>query len=189
MIESIVHIDQKLFIIIHEAMANPVLDSILLLVRDAKTWIPLYLFYIVIVIKNHARKGLYILAITALLVVLTDQFSAGLMKPFFERLRPCHNPDLSQHIRNIINCGGQYGFISSHATNHFGLAVFFSWFFHSIYGFNFIRWIFYGWAGLICFAQVYVGKHYPSDVLCGAMAGLLIGHIILTLLKRLIQND
>jgi undecaprenyl-diphosphatase len=130
-------------------------------------------------------QGLYIILATVIIVTLCDRFSAGFMKPFFERLRPCHEPSLSTYIRGLINCGGQFGFISSHATNHFGLAIVFTWFFKKINSSYYLNWIFYLWAGLISFAQVYVGKHYFGDVLFGALAGLLIAQIILAIFTKL----
>ena len=187
MIETLINWDKELFRWVHCTLANNVFDWLMPILREAKTWIPLYLLFAFLAIKNYKIKGLYIALATALIVVLCDRFSAGLMKPFFERLRPCHEPSLAAHIRHVIDCGGQYGFISSHATNHFGLAVMFTWFFKKIAtkDIAFANCIFYVWAGLISFAQVYVGKHYVGDVLIGAICGLLIGKIILTIFTKM----
>ena len=132
MIETLVHWDMMLFKWVHCTLANDAFDWLMPILREAKNWIPLYLLFVFLAIKNYKTKGLYIVLATALVVVLCDRFSAGFMKPFFERLRPCHEPSLAAHIRHLIDCGGQYGFISSHATNHFGLAVMFTWFFKKI---------------------------------------------------------
>ena len=122
-------------------------------------------------------------------VICADQFSAGLIKEWAQRLRPCNEPSLSALIRPIVPCGSGYSFISSHATNHFALAVFFSWFFKSISNWKPYHWIFYFWAFSICFAQVYVGVHYPFDVILGAIAGLLIGRILLYLTKYYLNKS
>ncbi|MDC0579965.1 phosphatase PAP2 family protein [Bacteroidia bacterium] len=189
MIEFLQDIDQSIFILIHEKWAHPILDAILLPIRNALTWIPLYVLFIFLIFKEYQLKGFYFLLAAILSIILTDQFSAGFMKPFFERLRPCHEPSLSQHIRHIIDCGGQYGFISSHATNHFGLAVIFTWFFTKKHPSNHLHWIFYVWAGLISFAQVYVGKHYLGDIMVGAIAGFIIGKFIVTGLHKVLLKS
>ena len=124
---------------------------------------------------------------TIVVVALCDRFSAGYMKPFFERLRPCHEPSLAAHIRNLIDCGGQYGFISSHATNHFGMAVMFTWFFNKVSSMSWVNWVFYLWAALVSFAQIYVGKHYLGDVLVGAVCGILIGKAVLAIFTKFVQ--
>jgi undecaprenyl-diphosphatase len=188
-IESLINIDQRLFIVIHSDLANTLFDGLMPIIRNAKTWIPLYIVFIYFIFKKYKIQGLYILISSIIVVALTDQFSAGFMKPYFERLRPCHEPSLAEYIRGLIDCGGQYGFISSHATNHFGLAVIFSWFFKKSYKLNYSSWVFYTWAGLISFAQVYVGKHYPGDVIVGAISGIFIGWIILNVLQKIMNSN
>ena len=185
MINQLIDIDQRLFIAIHDGLANGVFDFILPLLRKPLTWLPLYLLFAFLAIKKYKLRGIYIILITAVVVALCDRFSAGFMKPFFERLRPCHEPSLAQYMRHLIDCGGQYGFISSHATNHFGMAVMFTWFFTKISSQNYLNWAFYAWAGIISFAQVYVGKHYLGDVIVGMLCGILIGKIILTIFTKL----
>jgi undecaprenyl-diphosphatase len=186
MIDSIIHIDQQLFIAIQQGLANSFFDWLMPLMREARTWIPLYLIFVLLALKKYRLQGIYIVFATVVVVVLCDRFSAGFMKPFFERLRPCHEPSIAMHIRHVIDCGGQYGFISSHATNHFGLAVIFSWFFTKISKNNWATWAFYVWAGVISFAQIYVGKHYFGDVLIGALVGIIITKLILRILTKFV---
>ncbi len=187
MIDQLIHIDQDIFRLIHSTWANDVFDSILPWMREARTWIPLYGLFLYLAVKKYQWKGLYFILATVLVVILCDRFSAGFMKPYFERLRPCHEPALADILRPIIDCGGQYGFISSHATNHFGLAVMFTWFFKQISSLGISNWVFYAWAALISFAQIYVGKHYLGDVVVGMIYGLLIGIIVLRLFSRFIK--
>lgn len=184
MIDQLIHIDQDIFRLIHSSWANAAFDTCLPWMREARTWIPLYGLFLYLAIKKYQWKGIYFILATVLVVVLCDRFSAGFMKPYFERLRPCHEPNLADILRPLIDCGGQYGFISSHATNHFGLAVMFSWFFRQISSVSLIYWIFYGWAGLISFAQIYVGKHYFGDVVVGMICGILIGQLVLNVFLR-----
>ena len=186
MIDSLIDIDKQVFVAIHNGLVNTIFDVVMPFLREAYTWIPLYLTFVFFAIKKYKVQGLYIILATVLVVVLCDRFSAGFMKPYFERLRPCHEPSISKYIRSIIDCGGQFGFISSHATNHFGMAVMFTWFFKKISKVSFLTWVFYAWAGLVSFAQIYVGKHYPGDVLFGALCGFLIGWAVLFFFKKLI---
>ena len=187
MIETLVSLDKTLFIAIHQDMANTIFDFVFPLLREPLTWLPLYLFFGYMAIKKYNMEGFYIILVTGFVVLLCDQFSASIMKPLFERLRPCHEPTLTDHIRVLVNCGGQYGFISSHATNHFGMAVIFTWFFKNISSKTWLNWIFYTWAALICFAQVYVAKHYLGDVLAGMLFGILIGSLVLSIFTKIVM--
>ena len=187
MIETLGSLDRKIFIAIHQDMANDLFDVVFPLLREPLTWIPLYLFFGYMAVKKYKLEGFYVLLATGFVVLLCDQFSASIMKPLFERLRPCHEPTLTIHIRHLVNCGGQYGFISSHATNHFGMAVLFTWFFKNISSKTWLNWIFYTWAALICFAQVYVAKHYLGDVLAGMLFGILIGKLVLSIFTKIVM--
>jgi membrane-associated phospholipid phosphatase len=189
MIDQLTQWDIALFKAIHVAGANAFFDAVLPILREARVWLPLYLVFIVIAIRFYKTKGAILVGFVLAAVGIADRFSAGFMKPFFARLRPCHNPELQEVIRELIHCGGQYGFISSHATNHFALAVLFTWFFQQHFKQSVFRWVFYLWAALICYAQVYVAKHYPADVLVGAVCGMLIGQGVLLLYQKTILKS
>jgi len=109
-------------------------------------------------------------------VAMTDMTGTYAFKHNFERFRPCSDPDFYGHVRLLLKqCAGGYGFISNHAANHFGMATFFFITFRR----QFKNWVWLAmlWAVLICYAQVYVGIHYPLDVLCGAAVGIGFGVI------------
>jgi undecaprenyl-diphosphatase len=163
-------IDKQLFTFIHHSIANPLV------------WIPLYAFLLFWVLRYHLAHAIKFILLSAATVAFTDYVSASVLKEFFKRSRPCHAPELQPIIRNILDCGGMYGFPSSHASNHFGMAAF--WFGAVLYmtGKKW-HWVWF-WAGLICFAQVYVGKHYPFDVLCGAILGLAAGTVSAKIFAR-----
>jgi undecaprenyl-diphosphatase len=166
-------LDEWLFIGIHHGGAHETLDMLMMVMRNALTWAPLYLFVLVYVLWYRKNKALPFIVCTLIAFALADYGSASILKPLFQRLRPCFNADLQQHLRHLIDCGGRYGFPSSHASNHFALAT--CWFL-SLRSIGIRRWWWvWIWALLIGYAQVYVGKHYPLDILGGAIYGCLVG--------------
>lgn len=171
--DSIERIDKFLFLLIHTDSDQQWLDTIMLLLRNQYTWIPFYLFICVYSIVKTGNYFWLLLFASILTFSFTDIFSAQLLKPFFQRLRPCYDVELQPFVRNIIDCGGTFSFPSSHACNHFGLATVWYLYFkqHNLQKW---KWLFV-WAAAISYAQVYVGKHFPLDVLGGAFAGTVIG--------------
>mgnify|MGYP001544407000 CR=1 FL=1 len=156
-------------------MRSDMFDMLMPLFRDKFFWIPLYVFLALLIIRKHKFQALYVLGLAVLTIILADQVSAHLIKPLVGRLRPCNDPSIMSLVHNLVDCGSGYSFVSSHATNHFALAMFFISVFNrpSIRYYIIIPFLF--WAGLISFAQVYVGVHYPLDVLCGGLLGIAIG--------------
>jgi undecaprenyl-diphosphatase len=168
--------DTALFLQINTVFTNPFLDKILPLWRNANIWVPLYLFLMVFSIMNFRHKSYFWILGAILTLVLTDQISSSFIKPFFERQRPCNDPILMGHVRLLLNhCSGGYSFTSSHATNHFGFAVYV---FITLRGL-FKKWsyLFLIWAAIVSYAQVYVGVHYPLDIISGAIIGSSIGYV------------
>jgi undecaprenyl-diphosphatase len=142
--------------------------------RNGTHWAPLYLFLGVFVMINFKKNsGWWILFFIAT-VALTDMTGTYGFKHNFNRLRPCSDPDFFFHVRLLVNqCSGGKSFISNHAANHFGMAAFFFITFRPVL--KKWAWIGFLWAGLIAYAQVYVGVHYPLDVLSGSLVGLTAG--------------
>jgi len=137
-------------------------------------WIPLYIFLIYLLFRQYGRKTWYILLSVAILVALTDQVSVHLFKEVFLRLRPCHDPGLQGMVYTLNGvCGGSYGFVSSHAANTFGLVIFLFPFIRNFN--NTLAWALIIWAGLVSYSRVYLGVHFPLDVVVGAMMGALLG--------------
>lgn len=176
-LDSLLKADQELFLKINTVYIHPLLDAVYPWFREGNTWIPLYLFIIVLALVNFKQKAFAFILFAVLTVVLTDQISSSFIKPFFERPRPCRDPILMNQIRMLLNgCSGGYSFTSSHATNHFGFAVYIYLTLGNIIG----KWkyAFLVWAAVIAYGQVYVGVHYPLDIICGALLGVTIGFII-----------
>jgi len=179
-------LDRQTFIFIHTGFNNYYLDQLMLLARNALTWIPLYAGLLIYIVTKHKKIALPFILVTLVTFAITDYVSASVIKPYVGRLRPCYAPTLAGVIRNIIDCGGKDGFPSTHASNHFGMAMF--WF-CSIYQLTGRKWYWLmAWAALICFAQVYVGKHYPFDVGGGALFGTVTGYLMWLVFKRWVTS-
>lgn len=187
LIEYLKRLDKILFIFIHNDSQHNLWDGMMLAIRNPPTWIPLYIFMIFFIIKKRGRNAWVFIILSLITLAITDVTSAHLLKPLFARLRPCFDPDIYKYIRHIINCGGLYSFPSSHAANHFGLAAFWYWSIFKITGKKW-NWL-WVWAALICYAQVYVGKHFPADVLAGALLGLFTGMVMTKFFKRFDNAD
>lgn len=169
--------DQWLFIQVNNHQSNAFFDSIMPFLRVAYTWAPLYLFLLIFIIYNYKGNGVWWFVLFLCTVSLCDMTSTNLFKEVFQRLRPCRDPDFFQNVRLVVDrCGGEYGFTSNHAANHFGMATFIFVTLRSILG----KWVgtAFLWAALIGYAQVYVGVHYPFDILGGAAIGLLFGFLL-----------
>ncbi len=179
--------DMYLFFKINNDWHNSFLDSVFPWWRDANTWIPLYLFLIIFLFINVGKKAGWWILFVIITVALTDQISSHLIKNLVMRSRPCADSILANHVRLLLNnCSGGYSFPSSHATNHFGFAVFIFITLKNIIGKW--RYAFLVWAATISYGQVYVGVHYPIDVFCGAILGSIIGFIISYIFNRTFEK-
>lgn len=176
MLEQLVHMDKQWFLEVVMCLRNPQMDNIMPLLRDKFTWIPLYVLILVLIIRKYKYKAVWVLIFAGLTILLADRISAGIIKPLVQRLRPCNDPCISGLFENLVDCGSGFSFVSSHATNHFALALFFISIFITRSNRFTIVPVFISWAALISFAQVYVGVHYPLDVITGAGIGTLVGY-------------
>ena len=166
--------DTWLFLQINTVLTHPFLDAVYPWYREGNAWVPLYLFMIIFALLNFSNRAYTWILFIVITLILTDQISSSWVKPFFERIRPCRDPELMGRVRLILNgCSGGYSFTSSHATNHFGFAVFVMMTLGKVIG----KWkyAFPVWAVTICYGQIYVGVHYPLDILGGAILGTFIG--------------
>lgn len=174
MLKSVLQMDRSLFYYINNRWSNNVFDGIMPFIRNQYFWVPLYLFLLVFVFTNFRTKAWWWLLFFLATFALTDLISTQVIKVLVERPRPCVDPVASETVRMLIPCSYGYSFVSSHATNHFGIAMFM---FMSMKQFsNRWIWLLFVWALLISFAQIYVGAHFPIDVFGGTLLGLFIGH-------------
>jgi undecaprenyl-diphosphatase len=173
MINSIDRLDRFLFYLFNNRLTSPFQDAIMPLMRNQFTWAPLYLFLLIFMVWNFKGKGLAWCVFFLVAFGLGDTISAKLIKFEVQRLRPCNDPWMQAHLRLLVDCGSGFSFPSAHATNHFALAMF---------GIVTLRqyWkpvvpVALCWAAVVAYSQVYVGVHYPFDILTGALLGTLIG--------------
>lgn len=185
---SLKEADTALFYLVNNKLSFSKIDDLMLLLRQAYTWIPLYLFFFLFFYWNCKKYFLAIVALSLVTFALSDFTSASIIKPFIGRLRPCHDPALQLTINNIAGCGGVYGMPSTHAANHFGIATF--WYMAIKYTLN-QKWLWlFAWAFIICYAQVYVGVHFPGDVIVGGLLGAAIGYLTSNVFRqRRLQID
>jgi undecaprenyl-diphosphatase len=141
-------------------------------------WIPMYAYLLYLLIKLYKKQTWIIILGIIIGVALADSLSVALFKNVFLRFRPSHNPAL-EGLVHLVNGykGGDYGFISSHAANTFALAGFLAHFLKA--RFRYFSIFIYSWAVVVCYSRIYLGVHYPSDVICGGLFGSIIALVVL----------
>lgn len=177
---NIIDLDQSLFHMLNAEWTNGLFDALLPIWRDKYFWIPIYMFIILFSIFNYGKKSYWFLIFLIASTGTADFFSSHVIKKSVQRVRPCNDNNLHD-VKELVRCGSGYSFTSSHATNHFAV----SFFLLGTLGVRFrrLRWWLIGWAVSIAYAQVYVGVHYPIDVVSGAILGILIAKVFLWLYK------
>lgn len=176
-VNTLVQYDQELFLWLN-GIHTPWVDTLMYWITYKFTWIPMYLVLIFLTVKAEGKKSIAILVTVLVAVLLADKVTSGIMKPYFERFRPCHEPSLAGLVHEVAGCGGSFGFASSHASTSFALAT--VWFVLLKDKVKFM-WLIVAWAGLYSYSRVYVGVHYPGDILVGALVGILTAQLCIRL--------
>ncbi len=175
MLEDILDYEREAFLWLNGSDL-PFVDRFMWLFTGKIVWLPLAAFILIVLIyKKSWREWLPILLAITLVVTLCDQFASSLIKPSFERFRPTHHPEFMEQVRTVFGYrGGRYGFISSHAANAFGFAMFMSLLFRNAY----FTWSIFIWAAITAYTRIYLGVHFISDIVPGILAGLLFGYLV-----------
>jgi undecaprenyl-diphosphatase len=172
MIDQLKQWDERLLVLLN-SLHTPVLDPVMLLITRTDFWIPLYALLIFLIFRNYKKEGWLVMAGVAITILIADQFTASLMKPFFQRLRPSQEPGLREVIHIVSDYrGGLYGFASSHAANTTGVALFCYLLFRKTYRWI---WLIFIWTVIMTYSRIYLGVHYPGDILVGAIVGIFSG--------------
>jgi undecaprenyl-diphosphatase len=183
-------LDTQLFLYLNSHY-NDQISPFMLWATGDKAWIPFYVCIIGLLIWRFRAKSIPLFIVIALTITAADQFASGFMKPTVQRLRPCYEPKLVGKVHLVTpSCGGKYGFVSSHAANTFALAMLLTMFakkFKQTYSTQ-ITITMFAWATLVSYTRIYVGVHYPADILFGAIAGVLIAYLLTKLAILLFPN-
>lgn len=174
--------DMWLLTHINQNWANGFFDAIFTLFRETLFWMPLYLFLLILSLVNFRKQALWWILAVILTAAVSDIVASHIIKATIWRTRPCEDSLVAMQLRFFISyCPRNSSFLSAHATTHFAQATFF---FVTLKNVVRWRWLFFLWAFAIAYAQVYVGVHYPFDVLCGMLLGVAIGGLISRLFQR-----
>ncbi|MED5364413.1 MAG: phosphatase PAP2 family protein [Bacteroidota bacterium] len=188
MFDKLKSLDTDLMIFLNN-LGSEKFDFLWLAITNKYTWIPFY-FYLIYLYFNSVKlkpKSIFLFfVVIGLMILFTDQ-SSNLSKQYFQILRPCHNEEIYGLIRVVKEgCGGLYGFFSAHSSNSFAIAGFF---YFSLSNYSKWRKFLFLWAAIIAFSRVYIGVHFPSDVVIGGIYGLVSGYLAFIFYNYLLKNQ
>lgn len=176
--------DKSLFLFLNNLGSSP-FDQLWIMISATWIWVPLYVIFFYLLFKNFQfRSFIFILIFIALGITFSDQL-AGVFKTGISRLRPCHDPTLTGLMR-AVQCGGQFGFYSSHAANTFFIGTFLTLLLHKKY--IFLPYFLYFWAIIVSYSRIYLGVHFPLDIVMGAFMGIFTGGFFATLALKVIHK-
>lgn len=184
MLDYILNLDAEIFIFFNE-FHSPLFDTIMYWVSHKFFWVPFYMFLVYLLYRHYGLKKAAILTVLILITfVLTNILSVEAFKNVFQRLRPSHEPSLEGLVHFVDGYkGGNWGFVSSHASNVFGLATLIALFLSKRIK-HIAFWIFL-WATVVSYSRIYLGVHYPLDLICGGFLGISIALLIASIAKKL----
>jgi undecaprenyl-diphosphatase len=183
--EEIILEDKQAMIFLNN-LGSSTFDPFWILVSEKWFWIPLYVIFLYFLYKNFNKKSLfYILLFVALGITASDQI-ANIFKFGFERLRPCHDPSLEGLLRKV-KYGGKFGFYSAHSSNSFFVATYLT----ILLGKKIkqLPYFLFVWAAIVAYSRVYLGMHFPGDIIVGAIMGILLALFFGTLAKKVIKKS
>ena len=182
LLSRIEELDRTVFLSIN-GLHSPIMDKLMLAASNAWWWMPLFAWLLFVLYKSYPGKS-FIWVVLAIIVsiTLTDRLSVMAFKDVFMRYRPCHNAEIIDQLHLVKEyCGGQYGFVSSHAANYAGLGTLFYGLLRFQYPKSYL--IFIAWVFIIGYSRIYIGVHYPLDVIGGWVLGFFVGFSLLKLVN------
>jgi undecaprenyl-diphosphatase len=185
MIEKIKQWDTELFLFLN-GWHTPLMDTAMYWITDRFFWIPFYVLIVYLLLKKFRWQGLWMVLTIVVAIVLADQLASGLFKPFFARYRPCHELSIQPLVHVVRGCGGQYGFVSSHSANTFAFAMLMWLMLRKT--FRYTHYLFF-WAFLVSYSRIYVGVHYPIDLIGGAFIGVFCALLLFFIYKQFTKPD
>jgi undecaprenyl-diphosphatase len=186
LVDYLESLDRQLFLLIN-GLHSPFIDKLMLAFSDARFWIPLFIWLLFVLYKAYPGKQmLWVLLAVGVSITLTDRLSVDAFKNIFMRYRPCYNTEIQSMIHLVKDsCGGRFGFVSSHAANFAGLAMLFT----KLLKFEYrnIGWVLAIWVALIGYSRIYLGVHYPADVIGGIVLGSVVGWLVYKSVSKVID--
>lgn len=176
--DFLLNLDLSIFYFINHTMSNILFDKFMPFITEISNWYLVYIFLLSWLIWKGGKNGRIAAMTIIAAILLTDQINSSLLKELFDRIRPCH---VLSDVRLLISCGGGYSMPSSHAANNFSLAVILSYFYRQY------RYVYFSLATLIALSRVYVGVHYPSDILIGALVGTVISIFLILFIRKIFK--
>ena len=190
--EAVSAIDSKLFLFLN-GLHTDWMDKFMVLITDMWAWFPLYILLICWTVKQYGKRCWWVFLAIGVVVLCSDQISSHLFKPLFHRLRPCFNKDFEGiiHLPKGL-AGGRFGFTSSHAANTFAIAAFVTPVLSKYRPWQAIA--LFLWAIISSYSRIYIGYHYPGDIIVGSILGLLVGFVFWKMFQNMqkkagIQNN
>lgn len=179
MLDKILSLDQKLFIYLN-SLGSETYDGFWLIITKQTSWIPFFLVLLYFIYKKlGTKKTLHLLFFVSVLLLFTDQIT-NLFKNGFQRLRPCNNPEINSFIR-IVQFRKSFSFFSGHAANTMAVATFLYFIFKK--NFNYF-WLLFLWPLIFAYSRIYLGLHYPIDIICGYLFGAILGFLMFKLYQK-----
>lgn len=183
MLEFLERLDASLLLFLN-GINSAFFDEVFWLITGKFSWLPMIGALLFCMFRRDWKSGLLTVVAIALTITLCDQISSSIIKDSVCRFRPTHNPDIAGlvHVVNDYR-GGKYGFVSSHAANSFGVAMLLSLIFRN----RAFSWTIFSWAAILSYSRIYLGVHYPGDILCGGVLGILLGALVYWLYERVLR--
>lgn len=166
---------------------NDFWDGIMWFSSSKLGWLPFYLFLVILLAIYYKKRAIVLILLIALLITCSDQIASGILKPLVARLRPSHTPALMDMLHYVHHYhGGTYGFVSSHASNMFSLAFYLT--FCTRKKLKWLPWILFPWAFLVSYSRIYLGVHYPTDIIVPFLYSIFLGWIFMKLYDYLSEK-